>query len=136
MEFKNKYGRVVLERDHSIIIGHFHGNINANLVYQFSNSIFEHIKPFAGRPWAYISNSYTACAATPEAEEQFTHLAKQMMQSNCIASAYILGSSLVVNQMQRIMNNAGLMIDIKSRLFTDLYQAKEHINEQLKLLTC
>ncbi|MEM5551852.1 hypothetical protein WNY63_14055 [Pseudoalteromonas neustonica] len=59
-----------------------------------------------------------------------------MMQSNCIASAYILGSSLVVNQMQRIMNNAGLMIDIKSRLFADLYQAKEHINEQFKLLTC
>ena len=136
MEFKNKYGKVILERDENIIIGHFHGSINARLVTEFGDAVFEYIKPLNGKPWAYISNSHTAFAATPEAEEQFTRLAKMMTQQNCIASAYILGSSLVINQMQRIMNNAGLMIDIRSRLFGDLSLAKGFVTDQLNLLTC
>lgn len=128
MEFKNKYGHATLQHESNIIIASFSGNLNESLVSDFSKELIKMVKTLAGSPWAYISNSLTVQAATPEAEKSFVILTRHMVKEGCIASAYILGSALVTNQLQRIVKNAGLEIDVKDYLFNNLEEAKSYIN--------
>lgn len=132
MEFKNKYGHVTLQHKNNIITASFAGNINDRLVNDFSNALLNRVKTFAGSPWGYISNSFSAQAATPEAEKSFVKLTTHMFNEGCIASAYILGSTLAINQMQRVLNNAGLNhLNIHDYLFNSLDEAKLYIEKMI-----
>ncbi|CAM3694725.1 MULTISPECIES: hypothetical protein [Pseudoalteromonas] len=131
MKFINKYGQVSLQCEQNIIIADFSGNVNASLVSAFANSLLTQVAQFANKPWGYISNSQTLLAATPQAEQQLTLLTSAMVHKGCIASAYIFDSSIVINQMQRILDNAGLNMDIRPCLFNSLAQAKAFVNKTM-----
>lgn len=131
MKFSNKHGQVSLHREQNIIIADFCGNLNASLVTAFSNGLFEQVSQLANKPWGYISNSQNLLAATPQAEQQLTLLVSAMVRNGCIASAYIFDSAIVINQMQRIIHNAGLSVDIRHRLFKCLAQAKTFVNQTM-----
>lgn len=132
MELKNKYGQVTLQHESNIIIARFSGNINESLVRDFSKELLKRVTMFAGTPWGYISDSFSAQAATPDAEKSFINLTTHMIREGCIASAYVLGSTLITNQMQRILKNAGLDLDINSCLFNTLEEAKSYIDLMMK----
>ncbi|MCQ8876922.1 hypothetical protein NQT69_02590 [Pseudoalteromonas shioyasakiensis] len=129
MEFKNKYGQVSLQHESNIIIAHFTGYINERLVNDFSQALINRVKIFAGTPWGYISNSLSVQAATPEAEKGFINLTSHMIKEGCIASAYVLGSTLVTNQMQRVLHSADVNLDIQDYLFNSLDEAKSYIEK-------
>lgn len=103
LEFKNHYGSVSIITDGPIIIGQFSGNINARLVNDFAVDIKKHISDLAGKPWAYISHSTQLLATTPEAERGFIQLLRALQSTNCVATAYMFSSSIVLNQMKRII---------------------------------
>ena len=96
-----------------------------------SKELTTKIKALSGSPWGYISNSLTLEAATPEAEKNFIDLTIHMVKEGCIASAYILGSTLVTNQMQRIVKNSGLELDIRDYIFNNVIEAKSYINAMM-----
>ncbi|MFT6790304.1 MAG: hypothetical protein ACJAVX_003707 [Pseudoalteromonas rhizosphaerae] len=131
MKFSNKHGQVSLHREQNIIIANFCGNLNASLVTSFSNCLFEQVSQLANKPWGYISDSQNLLAATPQAEQQLTVLASAMVRNGCIASAYIFDSAIVINQMQRIIHNAGLSVDVSHRLFKCLVQAKTFVHQTM-----
>ncbi len=132
MEFKNKYGHVTLQHKNNIITASFAGNINERLANEFSHQLLTCVKQFAGAPWGYISNSFSVQAATPDAEKSFVNLTTNMFKEGCIASAYILGSTLAINQMQRVLNNAGLNhLNIHDYLFNSLDEAKLYIEKMI-----
>jgi len=132
LELKNKYGHVSLQVESNIIISNFNGSINESLVLDFSKAILSQAKIFAGSPWAYISNSLSVQAATPGAEERFICLTKDMVKKGCVASAYILDSTVAINQMQRVLNRAGLYHNIHDLLFTNMEEALSFVEQKMK----
>jgi hypothetical protein len=131
LEFKNQYGHVTLQHESNIIIASFTGYINERLVIEFSTAMLNRAKSFAGAPWGYISNSKHAQAATPDAEASFVDLTKSMIKDGCIASAFIFDSSLIINQMQRVIKNTGLDFNIHDRLFANLEEAMLFIEQKI-----
>ncbi|MBE0378836.1 hypothetical protein [Pseudoalteromonas prydzensis] len=131
MKFINKYGQVSLHSEQNIIIADFCGNLNASLATAFANGLSTQVAQFANKPWGYISHSQTLLAATPQAEQQLTSLTSAMARNGCVASAYIFDSSIVINQMQRILDNAGLDMDIRPCLFNSLAQAKAFVSNTM-----
>ncbi|MCF7519360.1 MULTISPECIES: hypothetical protein [Pseudoalteromonas] len=132
MEFKNHYGSVSIITEGSIIIGQFSGNINARLVNNFATGLKKHVSALAGRPWAYISHSTHLLATTPDAERSFANLFRALQGTNCIATAYMFSSSIVLNQMKRIIAEAEAPIQILDCLFDDLQSAKAYVLKQLE----
>ncbi|WP_405128625.1 hypothetical protein [Pseudoalteromonas sp. PB2-1] len=132
MEFKNHYGSVSIITEGSIIIGQFSGNINARLVNNFATGLKKHVSALAGRPWAYISHSTHLLATTPDAERSFANLFRALQGTNCIATAYMFSSSIVLNQMKRIIVEAEAPIQILDCLFDDLQSAKAYVLKQLE----
>ena len=132
MEFKNHYGSVSIITDGPIIIGQFSGNINARLVNDFAVDIKKHISDLAGKPWAYISHSTQLLATTPEAERGFIQLLRALQSTNCVATAYMFSSSIVLNQMKRIIAQAQSPIQIMDCLFDDLGSAKAYVLKQIE----
>ena len=132
MEFKNHYGSVRIITEGPIVIGQFSGNINARLVNDFAINLKKHITAFAGKPWAYISHSTHLLATTPDAERGFTQLFRALQGTNCIATAYMFSSSIVLNQMKRIIAQAQSPIQIMDCLFDDLDSAKAYVQKQLE----
>ena len=120
-----------MQCEQNIIIANFCGNLNASLVTAFANGLFSQVAQFANNPWGYISNSHDLLAATPQAEQQLTQLTSAMARKGCIVSAYIFDSPIVINQMQRILINAGINIDIRPCLFNGLAQAKSFVNKAI-----
>jgi len=132
LEFKNHYGSVSIITEGSIIIGQFSGNINARLVNNFATGLKKHVSALAGRPWAYISHSTHLLATTPDAERSFANLFRALQGTNCIATAYMFSSSIVLNQMKRIIAEAEAPIQILDCLFDDLQSAKAYVLKQLE----
>ena len=132
LEFKNHYGSVRIITEGPIVIGQFYGNINARLVNDFAINLKKHITAFAGKPWAYISHSTHLLATTPDAERGFTQLFRALQGTNCIATAYMFSSSIVLNQMKRIIAQAQSPIQIMDCLFDDLDSAKAYVLKQLE----
>ncbi len=132
LEFKNHYGSVSIITEGSIIIGQFSGNINARLVNNFATGLKKHVSALAGRPWAYISHSTHLLATTPDAERSFANLFRALQGTNCIATAYMFSSSIVLNQMKRIIVEAEAPIQILDCLFDDLQSAKAYVLKQLE----
>ena len=132
LEFKNHYGSVSIITEGSIIIGQFSGNINARLVNNFATGLKKHVSALAGRPWAYISHSTHLLATTPDAERSFANLFRALQGTNCIATAYMFSSSIVLNQMKRIIAEAESPIQILDCLFDDLQSAKAYVLKQLE----
>ena len=132
LEFKNHYGSVSIITDGPIIIGQFSGNINARLVNDFAVDIKKHISDLAGKPWAYISHSTQLLATTPEAERGFIQLLRALQSTNCVATAYMFSSLIVLNQMKRIIAQAQSPIQIMDCLFDDLDSAKAHVLKKLE----
>ena len=133
MEFKNHYGSVSIITDGPIIIGQFSGNINARLVNDFAAGLKKHICDLAGKPWAYISHSTNLYATTPDAEHGFVSLLKELKDTNCKATAFIFSSSIVLNQMKRVIAQAQSPIQILDCLYDDLDSAKDYVLKQLEL---
>ena len=132
LEFKNHYGSVSIITEGSIIIGQFSGNINARLVNNFATGLKKHVSALAGRPWAYISHYTHLLATTPDAERSFANLFRALQGTNCIATAYMFSSSIVLNQMKRIIAEAEAPIQILDCLFDDLQSAKAYVLKQLE----
>ena len=60
------------------------------------------------------------------------NLFRALQGTNCIATAYMFSSSIVLNQMKRIIAEAEAPIQILDCLFADLQSAKAYVLKQLE----
>lgn len=131
MEFKNKYGQVSLCTENNIIIAHFSGYVTSELLRAFKAELCVAVQPLKSKPWAYISDSLSVLAATPEAEQEMMKISRLMHANNCFGSAFILTSAIAIDQMKRVLNCVKRNVNINDYLFTDLDSAKLFISNNL-----
>ncbi len=120
----NKYGAVKVERDGRLVIGHFSGQLNASLINAFTQHLSQQADLNPNNPWVYVSHSPDTLAATPEAERALLALGAQMLSQGCRRFAYVLKSSIAIDQMKKIRSKFNTKPELEEILFDNLKDAK------------
>lgn len=130
-EYKTINGELSIELQHNIITAKFSGALDAKLTLAFKRALLELTPSLNGQKWGYLSLSQQSLAATPEAEDILVECMQLCWSLGCVVAAYVLGSNLAVDQLDRVCRKAGLQTGAEGKVFDSPEQGKLHIEQTL-----
>lgn len=112
----------------------FSGALDGKVAIAFKRALIELTAPLKGKSWGYLSLSEEGEAATPEAEELLVECIQLCWSLGCVEGAYVLGSNLVIAQIDRVFKKAGLPTGVQGKVFDTEEEAKLRIEQVLSNL--
>jgi len=131
-QYQTINGELEVTLEGNLLIARFVKAVDKKIMTAFLQILKDLIATLDGQKWGYISLSQDAEAATPEAEEVLVEAMQTGWALGCVAGGYILGSNMVITQMDRVLKKAGLETGLEGKVFADLEQAKSSVSERLK----
>lgn len=128
---KGRHGSYKLVRDGKVIIATISGAVGTKLYQRYFEDFSRLAKSMDYSCWGYILVSHDYHASTPQAEEGLMNAYLEFFDIGCKVDAYCIDSAMAIAQLDAIRKRCQFPSPIQERLFDDLDQAKEFVENFL-----
>lgn len=131
LSYEDQDGSLRFQLHVNVLEATFSGACGDDMGAFFLETLPTLIPHFQRQPWGYLNYSPTFTAATGPAIESFVEAYRFARQTNCVADAYCVGTSIGIAQSKLIRERCDYYLSHDQVIFATRQQAMDHLQERI-----